>query len=200
MKASFPINTTPTAILLISLFFILQSFQMRSTHIPSPLDASTFIEVIEIPEFGVGETQTITDNINKGATPSSLEWAAQGSVACFPGTRFVEFQGKQVFYSVRIPRGSELIVSLTPSSRKRINLFGYIDFHGDNVPPIASCRSCESSYPIYAGKPNLRDGGGKRKISFSHAVNRSFTALIAVSGAQGVEEGEYELSFELKSR
>lgn len=186
-----------TMIVLISLFFTLQAFQMEFSHIHNTSDPIT---VTEIPDFAIGESQHITDNISKGTTLSSLEWAARGSVACFPGTRFVEFQGNQLFYSVRIPQGSELIVTLNPTSGQRINLYGYIDFYGENVPPISSCRTCEASYPIYAGKPNLRDAGGQRKISFSHAVNRSFTALIAVSGAQGVEEGEFEMTLELKPR
>ena len=171
---------------------------MDSFTVPSPSDPSSLIEVIQVPEFTKGESQTLTGNVNAGSPLSSLDWAALSNVACFPGTRFVEFQGNQVFYSVVIPQGSELIARLNPTSGKRINLYGYIHFTGENVPPISTCRSCESSYPLYAGTPNLNDVGGTRKISFSHAIRRSYTALIVVSGAQGVNEGDYELTLELK--
>lgn len=185
--------------LLLIFFFLLQSFQMDIQSVQHPADPSLLIDVIQVPAFSAGESQSFTGNINTGIVLNSLDWAASGGVACFPGTRFVEFQGNQVFYQVTIPKRTELLVSLRPTGDKqRINVYGYLHFNGQNVPPIERCISCEAGYPIYAGKPNLRDAGGERKISFSQAINRSYTALVVVSGAKDVLEGDYELTFELK--
>ena len=164
---------------------------------PDPAPVAENVEVI--PPFAAGEFATRTGNLSEGEPLSELDWAALSNVACFPGTRFVEFEGNQVFYSVTIPQGAELIATVTPlGERKRINLYGYIDFDGSNVPPVTSVTSCEAGYELYVGSPDLTQPGEPQSISFAQAVNRGFTAFIAVSGAQGVTEGEYELRVELQ--
>ncbi len=156
------------------------------------------IKVEAVPAFAAGESATRTGNLSSGIQ-IDLDWADQSNVACFPGTRFTEFMGNQVFYSVQIPQGAELIVTVTPTDdSKRINLYGYIDFKGSNLPPISSCLSCEAGYELYAGTPDLTKPNQPQDISFAQAVNDPFTALIVVSGAQNVLEGEYTLLFELK--
>ncbi|MFK7921651.1 MAG: hypothetical protein AB8H47_06820 [Bacteroidia bacterium] len=153
----------------------------------------------EIADFAVGESSTLDDNISDGIVLPDLDWAALSNVACFPGTRFVEFGGKQKFYTVNIPQGSELIVTVTPTgSKERINLFGYIDFNGSNLLPLTSVLSCEAGYEIYAGNPDLTQPGEPQSISFAQAVNRGFTCFVAVSGADGVESGDYSLEFKLE--
>lgn len=158
------------------------------------------ISVTAVESFAKGESVTLTGDISGGVVIDDLTWAAFSNVACFPATRAIEFEGSQVFYEVDIPQGSELIVTVnsTGADRKRINLYGYIDFNGKNVPPIQSILSCEAGYPLYVGTPDLSDAGEARSISFSQAVNDPFTALIAVSGAQGISSGTFELLFELK--
>lgn len=173
---------------------------------PAPLEHRTLplslnTEVIEIPEFAVGEARVVKGDLAQGKVLEQLDWAANSSVACFPATRFVEFEGKQVFYSLTIPKGSELTVRLASTGRKqRINLYGYLNFDGSNLPPISRCISCEASYPLYAGTPNLRQVGDPRSMVFGQAINRSYTVLIAVAGARGVTEGSYDLSLSLKAR
>ncbi|MEM7373002.1 MAG: hypothetical protein AAF587_30550 [Bacteroidota bacterium] len=158
------------------------------------------ISVTEIAAIDPGESTTITGDISSGIIIDELDWAAFSNVACFPATRFVEYQGNQLFYEVDIPQGSELVVRLNSigEPRKRINLYGYIDFKGNNLPPIQSVRSCEAGYPLYVGTPDLSDPGDTRQISFAQAVNNPFTALIVVSGAQGITSGEFEMIVELQ--
>lgn len=158
------------------------------------------ISVTAVESFAKGESVTLTGDISEGLIIDDLTWAAFSNVACFPATRAIEFEGNQVFYEVDIPQGSELIVTVnsTGTDRKRINLYGYIDFNGKNLPPLQSILSCEAGYPLYVGTPDLSDPGEARDISFAQAVNDPFTALVAVSGAQGVTSGTFELLFELK--
>jgi len=157
------------------------------------------ITYVEIADFAVGESSTLDGNIDDGLVLPDLDWADLSNVACFPGTRFNEFGGKMKFYSVNIPQGSELIVTVTPTGTKeRINLFGYIDFNGNNLPPLTSVVSCEAGYELYAGSPDLTQPGEPQSISFAQAVNRSFTCFVAVSGANDVESGDYSLEFRLE--
>ncbi|MEM6343024.1 MAG: hypothetical protein AAF927_04055 [Bacteroidota bacterium] len=153
----------------------------------------------EIADFPVGESTTVNGNIDDGIVLPDLDWADLSNVACFPGTRFIEFQGKQEFYTVNIPQGSELIVTVTPTgSKERINLYGYIDFNGNNLPPLTSVLSCEAGYELYVGNPDLTQPGEPQSISFAQAVNKGFTCFVAVSGAKDVEAGEYSLEFRLE--
>ena len=156
------------------------------------------INVEVIPPFAAGEMATRSGNLSAGETLEELDWAALSNVACFPGTRAIEFEGNQVFYSVSIPQGAELTATVTPTGeRKRINVYGYIDFDGSNLPPVSSVVSCEAGYELYVGTPDLTKPGEPQSISFAQAVNRGFTALIVVSGAREVLEGEYDLTVEL---
>ncbi len=165
---------------------------------PLPLTPTGVVFEIEV---AVGEPITVEGNLSKGERMEDLSWAAYSNVACFPATRFVEFQGNQVFYSVYIPQGTILKATVSPQGAKkqRINLYGYIDYEG-KLPPLESCRSCEAGYERYAGTPNLKKPGQPQSISIEQAVRKGYTALIAVSGAKGVEEGEYTLTVELSPR
>lgn len=155
-------------------------------------------DVIVIEPFAMGDSVVVSGDVADGRQLDDLAWAARSSVACFPGTRAIEFEGNQVFYAVTIPQGSELTVTVTPTSeRARINVYGYIQFDGDNTPPIESCISCEAGYELYVGTPDLTQPGEPQSISFAQAVNRSFTAFVAVSGARDVLTGSYDLSFRL---
>ena len=155
-------------------------------------------DVIVIETFAITESVVVSGDVADGRQLDDLAWAARSSVACFPGTRAIEFEGNQVFYAVTIPQGGELIVTVTPTGeRKRINLYGYIQFDGNNTPPIESCTSCEAGYELYTGTPDLTQPGEPQSISFAQAVNREFTAFIAVSGARDVLSGTYDLSFRL---
>lgn len=165
-------------------------------EIENPYD----IEVSKIAAINPGESTMVSGDISDGILLDELDWAALSNVACFPATRFTEYKGNQLFYEVDIPQGSELVVSLNSigEPRKRINLYGYIDFKGNNLPPVQSVLSCEAGYPLYVGTPDLNDPGDTRRISFAQAVNDPFTALIVVSGAEGITAGEFEMTVELK--
>jgi hypothetical protein len=162
---------------------------------PNPIKTS---EVTEVKNLVSNTPSTISGDIADGEIMDDLTWAANSSVACFPGTRAIEFMGNQLFYQVDIPQGQELKITVTPTGEKsRINLYGYINFDGSNTPPISSCISCEAGYEIYAGNPDLTKPGEPQSISFSQAVNKGFTVFVCVSGAKDVTTGTFDLSFEL---
>lgn len=184
-------------VLLISLF--LTNCKNEEPMDPEDPTNPTLTDITDVPTIASGNDYSILGNIADGEVMDDLSWAALSNVACFPGTRFIEFQGKQLFYTVDIPQGSELIATVTPTGeRRRINIYGYINFDGTNTPPVSVVTSCEAGYEIYAGNPDLTKPGEAQKISFAQAVNRDWTALICVSGAKDVLEGDFELKFELK--
>lgn len=190
-----------TQYFLFSILLLALSTSCKQEETPDPQQPPNTVKAANVTELATpesGKPTIVTGNISDGEVLDALDWAALSNVACFPATRFIEFEGKQVYYSVEIPQGSEMKLTVTPTGeKKRINIYGYINFDGSNTPPVQSVTSCEAGYEIYVGDPDLTAEGQPQDISFSQAVNRSFTVFIAVSGARDVLEGDFELKAEL---
>ncbi len=149
----------------------------------------------------------ITGNIKDGQILSSLRWAEQSSVACFPGTRFEMFNGKHVFYRITLPAASSMVVTVTPKNNAPVSLYALRQgsaLADQTVPPnVKSAISCEASYPIYAnlgsGRTVRNKDDGTRKIQYI-SVGSPFSILIGVAGANGATEGEFTLKVEINPR
>ena len=148
-----------------------------------------------------GNTTVLNGNLETGAT-MPLRWAESSQVACFPGTRFIEFQGNHVLYRMVMPPYSELKITVTPKDKKnRINVYALrLGENNYDLPPdISRAISCEASYPLYAGNPNLRAPAKPQSVEYI-SVNKSYNIVIGVAGAKDVLSGEFELKIELQSR
>ena len=148
-----------------------------------------------------GKVIAIRGNIREGRIIDDLDFAQRSSMACFPGTRFVEFQGNQIFYWMDLPSRSEVTITVNPLTGKRINVYAFSGFDGQTLPPdVSSCVSCEAGYETWSAANPPRDftkSAGTQKIQL-RAVNSPYRVLIAVSGAKGVTEGDFELKVALE--
>jgi hypothetical protein len=146
----------------------------------------------------------ITGNIAEGQK-MSLDWAAQSSVAAFPGTRFEMFDGNHVLYRVNLPAASEITITLTPENGKLINLYALRQGVNETASPpnISTAISAEASYPRYAnlgaGKTVSNPDNGVRKVQLM-SIDRPYSILIGVAGAQGLTEGVYKLHVQIDGR
>jgi hypothetical protein len=143
----------------------------------------------------------IKGNLEQGKQ-MPLEWAAQSNMACFPATRFVEYQGNHLLYRVQMPAAAKIIVTVKPKSKKtRINLYALRlgSNNYDTPPDIASAISCEAKYPIYAGKPNFRAPATEKSIEYI-SIRKPYNILIGVAGAQGMTAGDFELEVKIMAR
>lgn len=150
----------------------------------------------------VGE---IKGNISEG-TVIPMKWAEQSSVALVPGTRFEQFNGKQVFYRIIMPAASVIKVRMVPEKGKKINLYALRQSaQGEQqVPPnVTSAISSEASYPIYAnmggGRRVQNKDKGYREVEFL-SVNRPYSILIGVAGAEGQMDGNFTLNIQITPR
>ena len=149
----------------------------------------------------------VTGNIKDGQILSSLRWAEQSNVACFPGTRFEMFNGNHVLYRVTLPAASSMVVTVTPKNNAQVSLYALRQGSAaadQTVPPnVKSAISCEASYPIYAnlggGRTVKNRDDGTRKIEYI-SVGSPFSILIGVAGAKGATDGEFTLKVEIKPR
>ena len=161
------------------------------------------VTTLNLPESSnVGE---ITGNIDKGQI-IPMGWAESSSVALVPATRFEQFNGNQVFYRVMMPAASVITIKMKPQDGKKINLYALRQSaQGEQeVPPnVTRAISSEASYPIYAnmggGRRVQNEDKGYREVEFM-SVNRPYSILIAIAGAEGETEGEFLLRIEIKSR
>lgn len=161
------------------------------------------VTTLNLPEgSNVGE---VNGNIAKGWT-IPMKWAESSSVALVPATRFEQFDGKQVFYRITMPAAAKINIKMRPQEGKKINLYALRQsVQGDQqVPPnVTSAISSEASYPIYAnlggGKRVQNEDKGYREVEFI-SVNRPYSILIGVSGAEGETEGEFLLRIEMSAR
>ena len=143
----------------------------------------------------------VNGNLKNGCT-MPLRWAENSSVACFPGTRFNEFLGNHILYSIELPAASKMKITVTPKSKKkRINLYALRlgANNSDSPPNISRAISCEASYPIYAGKPNLRKPSKPQSVEYI-SIRKPYTIVIGVAGAKGVVEGDFDLEIEISQR
>lgn len=150
------------------------------------------------------KTGEIKGNIKAGQK-IPMRWAESSSVALVPGTRFEQFDGNQVFYRIELPAASQIKVRMTPQAGKKINLYALRQsVQGEQqVPPnVTSAISSEASYPIYANTGSKRvqnKDKGYREVEFM-SVDRPYSILIGVSGAEGEVEGEFTLHIEISGR
>ncbi len=161
------------------------------------------VTVLQMPDGG--GPGAITGNLSEGVK-IPLRWAESSAVACFPGTRFEQFDGHHVFYRVTLPATSSMTVTLVPRDGAKINLYALRQSATgeQQVPPnVTSAISCEASYPIYAnmggGKTVSNPDSGVRKVEFI-SVGSPFSILIGVAGAHGLEAGDYTLNIDIKPR
>ena len=148
---------------------------------------------------------SVTGDIARGVQ-IPMRWAESSSVALVPATRFEQFTGKHVFYRVAMPARSSFKVTVVPKNGAKINLYALRQSAAGphQVPPnVTRCISSEASYPIYAntggGRRVQNADNGVRKVEYI-SVNRPYSILIGVAGAEGLTQGEFTMNIEIKSR
>lgn len=149
-------------------------------------------------ELGVDKKISLQGELSEGILIDKLQWAASSQVACFPATRFQEFEGKHVFYRLIVPAKVTVFVEMTPN--KRINLYGINQGTEESwweMPPNITWGNCEASYPMYAGETNMKQAGGKRTIRI--VTVKPTTILLGVAGAKGVQSASFKLQIRTES-
>ncbi|MBK9192264.1 MAG: hypothetical protein IPM77_12570 [Crocinitomicaceae bacterium] len=162
---------------------------------------SQFPEYVQIIDVKPNEITTVVSSLNKGFGIEDLSWASNSSVACFPSTQNLKFNGNHVFHSFKIPEYAEVTITLTPADQTaNFSLYGYQISQSNfaMVPELTSCTSCEADYKWdYPKKNQIQDH--KRSISFNSTTN-NYNIVIGVAGADGLSEGDYVLTIDLKAK
>lgn len=146
-----------------------------------------------------GTSVTIKGNLRNGQLMEDFEWAESSSMACWPGIRNIEFEGKHVAYWFDLPKKSIVKITVAPaSSKSRINIYGYSGYDFIKTPPeVSRCTSCEASFPEWVGQPNLAEPSKPQTIEFNATTIRN-RVYFAVAGAKGILDGDYTITIDLQ--
>lgn len=165
---------------------------------PILLSAQTVKSVEMVPN----NTVQVEGNLSEGEVISDLSFAWNSSVACFPATQSQKFTGTHVFYESVIPKYSELEVTVIPDDpQANFSIYAYeVGVGNESLPPnLPRCIRCEVDHKWdrpWKGKVQDHTRTAKNLV----AINRPYKVVVAVVGADGLNEGAYKLQFKLKSR
>jgi hypothetical protein len=128
-----------------------------------------------------------------------LDFASNSSVACWPATENVNFNGHHVLYRTTIPPQSEMVVTAEPSDPKLdVSVYALMVGATDTThypPNVPSCVSCEAGYD--QKKDSNPGAAEKAKLQ---ATTRGYNVIIGVAGANGTTAGAYKLKVDVHPR
>lgn len=142
-------------------------------------------------------------SLSQGVFLNDLSWAWSSSNACFPETQKQKFTGKHVFFTGIIPKYSEMTVTVVPvDPSQNFSIYAYeIGVNSnDLVPDLPRCIRCEADHKRernFAGRPPQDH---TRTVGNLVAINNPYRVVIGVTGADGLEDGEFTLVINTKSR
>jgi hypothetical protein len=142
----------------------------------------------------IDSTTVVTGDLGDGEF-IDLDWADLSTVACWPGTEDLNFDGPHVFFATYQPDHTNLVATVTPDAGVDASL--YVMQMGTTshyVPPdVSSVVTCEASYDqTHDSNPGIEESASVM------SVNNPYNVLIGVAGAAGVESGGFTLEVELQ--
>ncbi|MEL6634135.1 MAG: hypothetical protein AAFQ83_21895 [Bacteroidota bacterium] len=166
------------------------------------LCASVYGQELREIEVIPNEIVEVEGTLSDGSLMSSLSWAWNSSVACFPETQKKKFTGHHVLYQAQLPRYSEMVIKVIPKDPKaNFSLYAYeVGTTNESiVPNLSQCVRCEADHKWdYKRRGKTQDH--TRTVTDILAINNPYKVIIGVVGAEGLSEGEYTLEVSLKSR
>lgn len=128
---------------------------------------------------------------------TNLDFASDAQVACWPATQNEHYQGNHVYYALAepMPPRSVLTLTATPLDPELDISFYGVQQGTDSyqVPPRVLGGICETDNGHPAGNP-----GEPEAIRFFNPSDRAeYNIFFGVAGADGVTEGQFEVSASL---
>lgn len=149
------------------------------------------------------EEVAFAGDLSEGIFLDDLSWAWSSSNACFPATQQQKFTGKHVFFTGIIPKYSEMTVTVVPKDpTKNFSVYAYeIGVNStDLVPNLPRCIRCEADHKRERNFAGKSPQDHTRVVGDLVAINNPYRVVIGVTGADGLEEGEFTLLVAMKSR
>ncbi len=157
-------------------------------------------QVITIDCNPNGKTE-YSANLNKGSLINDLYWASNSSVACFPATQNLKFNGNHVLHAFDLPPYANVSITVTPKDpTKNMSLYAYQQGKTSYyIPPTLSrCVSCEADHKWdYPKRGKTQDHS--RTVSLN-SIRNPYNVVVGVVGANGLKECDYTLTIQMESK
>lgn len=145
-----------------------------------------------------GSTVKVSGDLATGNI-MDLGFAAKSSMACFPATENVNFEGKHVLFGASLPAQSIMTVTVVPDDPKLdLSVYAYTISSTDftSLPPtVSSAVSCEAGYDAQHDS----NPGASESVKLT-AVTHPYNVVIGVAGVKGTKTGTFKLKVEVKPR
>jgi hypothetical protein len=144
---------------------------------------------------------SVTGNLSSGFFMEDLSWASTSSNACFPATQNSKFTGKHVLYGFVIPPYSEVTVKVIPKNKNaNFSIYGYQvgTSNFSIVPNLTTCIACEADHKW--DYPKVGKTQDHTRSIWFNSTTESYNIFVGVTGADGLDEGDYTLEIDLVSR
>jgi hypothetical protein len=141
-------------------------------------------------------------NLSEGIKIDDLSWAWSSQIACFPETQKHKFTGNHLFFTGIIPTYSEITVTVIPKDKnKNFSIYAYQVGINEMpiVPSLKSCIRCEVDHKWDRKKVN-KTQNHTRTVDNLVAINNPYRMIIGITGADGLDKGEFTLVISTKSR
>lgn len=141
-----------------------------------------------------GKTLAYAGDLADGVRIYDLSWAANSSVACFPATQNLKFNGNHVLFVTEIPKYSKMKITLIPDDKNaNMSVYAYQDGTTSKAypPNLNTCVSCEAEHKWdYPKKGKTQDH--TRTVELN-AINNPYRVVIGVAGADGLNTGGFKI-------
>ena len=145
-----------------------------------------------------GNTTTIKGNLSEGVIMNDLSWASTSSMACWPATQNLKFNGNHVLYETETPTNMDIKVTVIPDNTSA-NFSIYTIQTGtgkSELPPdIGSCSACEAEHKWDYPKRNKTQD--HTRFVEINSFQGPWRLVIGVVGADKLTTGGYTLKIEM---
>jgi hypothetical protein len=145
-----------------------------------------------------GSVVTVKGKLEDGGK-IALDWAAKSSMACWPSTEDMNFNGNHTLFTTTLPSYSDLQITAVPLDPKLdLSVYSYMvsATSTPTLPPgISSALSCEAGYDAKKDK-----NPGASETVKQIALKNPYRVVIGVAGANGAATGPFELKIDVKPK
>lgn len=164
---------------------------MEDTNTQQAVTAKTIQVEANKPNSFIGD-------LKDGVFIYDLSWASTSSMACFPGTQNLKFNGKHVLFVTTVPENAEITISVIPDD-KSANFSIYAIQTGLNVtelpPNVTQCIACEAEHKWdYQKVGKTQD---HTRSVYLNSLGGEYRIAIGVCGANKLETGGFTLKIDV---
>ena len=149
----------------------------------------------------IGKEHIYEANLKDGVFLNDLSWAWSSQNACFTEIQKSKFTGKHIFFTGIIPAHSITSIEVIPVDKNaNFSVYAYqINLNEDFlVPDLPRCIACEADFKWSYRKRNKHQNH-IRKIGDFTAIDYSYRLVIGVTGANGLDQGEFYIKITTKA-